>query len=256
MPSRRRINKSRKNKSRKNKNTHTYFMKGCAKKSKSKLSFFAKGKLSSHNCQCKCHLNKKHTPNCACSCHHSSKIFGGTRGLKGGDALNLSLAYTGTNNISPPPNPHLAYIPKGGNHLNDPINSNAYPSTIQNNSPQLSWLNPSQTIRGGSSYANGLVGSAWTANANTWPGVNGVGGDNNHLSLNNYVNDTSRQMVSTGANFPFAGGKKSKSYKGGSILPQNLINVGRNFMYNIGASNNAYNGYAAPVNPMPYKQSL
>jgi hypothetical protein len=151
-------------------------------------------------------------------------------------------------------------------------------------------LNSSQTTRGGgiigpgTSYANGLVGSSWTSNPETWSGVNGVGGDGNHVSLNTYNNDVSRQMLNIGANYPFngmlSGGRRrrmhrcktgykcgrgrsskyssthKKTYRGGGILPQNLVNVGRNFMYNIGASNNEMNGYADPPKPMPYQGQL
>jgi hypothetical protein len=149
----------------------------------------------------------------------------------------------------------------------------------------------------GTSYADGLVGSSWKSNPATWSGVNGVGGDGNHLSLNNYNNDVSRQMLDIGANYPFngmlrGGGHRhhckpdckcgrgrhrcgpsckcgrgrscgckyssthKKTYRGGGFLPQNLVNVGRNFMYNIGASNNEMNGYADPPNPMPYQGHL
>ena len=267
MPATRRI-RSKSRSSRKNKSSHSYFMRGCARRSNSnKNHFFAKGMRRMKKCKCACQLDKHHRPECKCNCHETSKY------MKGGDALNLSLAYTGKQ-VPLNPSPYAAYVGKGGNK--------AYP-IVSNTGGKMGWLNPGQTIRGGgitgpgTSYANGLVGSAWSGKSDTWPGVNGVGGDSNHLKLNTYNNDISRQMLDVGANFPFngmlrGGGRRhrghrrhsskynSKSKKmhrgGGGLLPQNLVNVGRNFMYNIGASNNEMNGYAAPTNPMPYKDQL
>ena len=180
------------------------------------------------------------------------------------------------------------YQATGGNHMPGHALSKAYPN-VSNNGGRMDWLNSAQTMRGGgitgpgTSYANGLVGSPWMGNSDTWPGVNGVGGDSNHLELNTYNNDVSRQMVDLGANYPFNGmlsgggrrrhpkgcgymkclskarghGRKhKKTLRGGGLLPQNLVNVGRNFMYNIGAGNNEYNGYATPPRPMPYEDQL
>jgi hypothetical protein len=289
--------------SRKNKSKHSYFMRGCARSHSrscnnsrsNKHIFFAKGmdnvpkikmhgkirgKLSSKKCKCVCHLNKHNVPECKCNCNQTSKVF------TGGDALNLSLAYTGKN-VPLSPSPYAAYVGKGGNH--DASVNKAYP-IVNDTGGKTEWLNSSQTIRGGgitgpgTSYANGLVGSSWTSNPETWSGVNGVGGDGNHLSLNTYNNDISRQMLDIGANYPFngmlSGGRRrvrhrcgpgcgcsrgrsskyssnlKKTHCGGGLLPQNLVNVGRNFMNNIGASNNAMNGYAAPVKPMPFQDQL
>ena len=261
------------------KNTSRYNMHGCSKR-----HFFAKGgpemhgKIRSKKCKCACHLNKDHKPECKCNCHQLNKAFGGrrsrgrSRGLRGGDALNLSLAYTGKQ-IPLSPSPYGAYVGKGGNK--------AYP-IVNNTGGKTGWLNPSQTIRGGghgssTSYANGLVGSAWTGgNTDSWPGVNGVGGDGNHLGLNTYNNDVSRQMTDVGANYPFngmlrggsrrrgcghgrgckCGQGRNRKLRGGGLLPQNLVNVGRNFMYNIGASNNTMNGYDLPVKPLPFEDQL
>lgn len=284
--------------SRKNKSKHSYFMRGCSGSNSrscnrsNKHNFFAKGidnipkmkmrgKLSSKKCKCACQLNKHHVPECKCNCNQTNKVF------TGGDALNLSLAYTGKNvplSPSPSPSPYAAYVGKGGNH--DASVNKAYP-IVNDTAGKTGWLNSSQTIRGGgitgpgTSYANGLVGSSWTSNPETWSGVNGVGGDGNHLTLNNYNNDVSRQMLDIGANYPFngmlSGGRRvrhrcgphcgcsrirsrrsnhKKNHRGGGFLPQNLVNVGRNFMNTIGASNNAMNGYAAPVKPMPFQDQL
>lgn len=288
-----------KSRSRKNKSRHSYFMRGCSNSNKN--NFFAKGnhdnirgRLSSKKCKCACHLNKDRMPECKCNCHQNSKVF--RQGMKGGDALNLSLAYTGKQ-IQLSPSPYAAYEGKGGSHIqsnNNPLgqstyqgkggshmpghdSAKAYPAVSNTDGVHMNWLNSSQTIRGGgmtgpgTSYANGLVGSSWSGNSETWPGVNGVGGDSNHFKLNTYNNDVSRQMLNVGANYPFngmltggrrrvrcrsRGRKHKKTLRGGGLIPQNLVNVGRNFMYNIGASNNEFNGYAAPPNPMPYRDQL
>jgi hypothetical protein len=41
-----------------------------------------------------------------------------------------------------------------------------------------------------------------------------------------------------------------------SLVPQDLVNLGRNAMFNIGSAYNGLNGYSAPVNPLPYKDQL
>ena len=311
VATRRRKSRSRSS-SRKNKSRHGYFMRGCSHSNKH--NFFAKGihgQIHSKKCKCACHLNKHRVPECKCNCHERSKNFeqgtktgtktGANPRMKGGDALNLSLAYTGKQ-VPLSPSPYSAYVGKGGNSMPTTDSTKTYPN-ISDSGGKMDWLNSSQMMRGGgiTSYANGLVGSPWMGNSNTWPGVNGVGGDSNHLGLNTYNNDVSRQMVDIGANYPFNGmlsgggrrhpkgcgcmkcrskcrgggshgpncncmkcrskgrghGRKhKKTLRGGGLLPQNLVNVGRNFMHNIGASSNEYNGYDAPPNPMPYKDQL
>jgi len=120
-------------------------------------------------------------------------------------------------------------------------------------------------MRGGNAgipYPNGLIGSSWTPSTNTWPGVDGVSGNSNHYPINTYSNgDPQTSMVDVGANPPFLntkGGKKRKQ-KGGAVsnlLGQDLINLGRQFQFGIGSAYNALAGYAAPVNPMPWKDQF
>jgi len=120
----------------------------------------------------------------------------------------------------------------------------------------------SNVSNNGIPYPNGLVGTAWEPKIDTWPGVNGVPGDSNYLSYNNYNTDISRQMVATGANPPFSigGRKKNKKMQKGGVLSnfigQDLINLGRQFQYGVGSAYNALSGYPSPVNPMPWKGQL
>jgi hypothetical protein len=126
----------------------------------------------------------------------------------------------------------------------------------------------SKKKRGGSSqsnnglpYPNGLLGSPWTPNVSTWPGVDGIAMNNNHLAYNTYKPvDISRQMLDIGAQPPFTykGGKNSKKKKGGGIgnLLGDFNNLGNMIPYNFGTTYNAINGYEAPVNPLPYKDQL
>lgn len=115
-------------------------------------------------------------------------------------------------------------------------------------------------------YPNGLVGTSWTPNVNSWPGVDGVPGNSNHYPINTYNNgDPQTSMVDVGANRPFLnikGGKtrkQNRKQKGGTLsnfLTQDLINLGRQFQFGVGSAYNALAGYSAPVNPMPWKDQF
>jgi hypothetical protein len=109
-------------------------------------------------------------------------------------------------------------------------------------------------------YPDGLVGAPWTPSTGGWPGVDGVQGGRNFLPPNQYKTDAQTSMISTGAQPPYSvGGKRSKKQKGGTLsnfLGQDLINLGRQFQFGLGSTYNALAGYAAPVNPMPWKGQL
>jgi hypothetical protein len=115
----------------------------------------------------------------------------------------------------------------------------------------------------GVAYPNGLVGKPWTPAIGGWPGVDGVQGNNNYFAPNEYHTDISRDIINTGANPPFSiGGRRhriKKSQRGGvmsNLLSQDFINLGRQFQYGVGSAYNALAGYAAPVNPLPWKGQL
>lgn len=130
-------------------------------------------------------------------------------------------------------------------------------------------MKKNKIMKGGNTgipYPNGLVGTPWTSDVSSWPGVNGVPGDGNYYANNTYNNDVSRQMVDVGANRPFLGlkgGKRNKTMKnkqrGGTLsnfIGQDLINLGRQFQFGVGSAYNALAGYAAPVNPLPWKDQF
>lgn len=111
-------------------------------------------------------------------------------------------------------------------------------------------------------YPNGLVGKSWTPAVDGWPGVDGVQGNRNYLAPNTYNNDSTMQIIATGANPPFSiGGKKRRGRKqrGGTLsnfLGQDLVNLGRQFQFGLGSTYNALAGYSSPINPMPWKEQL
>jgi hypothetical protein len=228
-----------------------YKMKGCAKKGKKGGS--KKGRYT----------KKTFRGGCG-SCSSSNLLKGGSRKKRrGGDLARYNLAYTGTP-ASTVRNPFLSYTGKGGNKQIPNIpnaNPNPGPLVTKNNFVNLH-PNPITTQNGGS-YPNGLTGDPWTPSVQTWPGVNGVNGDNNHYELNTYDNDVSRQMVDVGPSTPYAvGGRRKRRYRKGGMLfgsnsPfQDVANVGRQVQTGLGGVYNALQGYAAPVSPMPWKNQL
>lgn len=103
------------------------------------------------------------------------------------------------------------------------------------------------------------------------PGENGIGGDRNYYPLNNQVNNPQLQMSMNDAGYKNmyskVGGYRyskdtsissnsSKHKKGGGIIPEDLVNLGRDFSFNLKSAYNALNGYSAPVDPAPYKGQL
>lgn len=111
-----------------------------------------------------------------------------------------------------------------------------------------------------------IVGSKLTQN--NLPGEKGIGGDANYYKLLNINKDPSTQLSMNDAGYltknSMVGGyrydKKSSasasSKRGGSLIPQDLVNLGRDFSYNFKTAYNALNGYNGPVDPSPYKGQL
>lgn len=116
------------------------------------------------------------------------------------------------------------------------------------------------TQSGGSitqSGGNGaLVGNPWTANISSWPGVSGVTGQSNYYAMNKLPVDLQTRTISETNQITlpkFTGGNKKG---GGGLIPTELINLGRGITYGLGSAYNSLNGYAPPVDPLPYKGQL
>lgn len=115
-------------------------------------------------------------------------------------------------------------------------------------------------MNGGNGADSGFVGAPWSGSPSHWPGVDGIPNNRNFLDLNKYPTDVQTQIISTGAQPPFLGGRKNrKRQKGGSFsnfLSQDLINFGRQFQHGLGSTYNALAGYSAPVSPLPWKDQM
>jgi hypothetical protein len=101
----------------------------------------------------------------------------------------------------------------------------------------------------GGSVPLGNIGAPWTPN--NLPASTLIGGNNNYYPLNTYksFDPTGYLRLTKG------GGKgKHKKMRGGGLIPQDLLNLGRSASYNVGSIYNALGGYHAPVNPLPYAQ--
>jgi hypothetical protein len=129
---------------------------------------------------------------------------------------------------------------------------------------------------GGSFYKSGspmpgpFVGSSWGTSVSKWPGVDGMGGNRNYLKdydapkNNIVVNDPALQQLTSDIDAgyktlsSYVGGYKykNKEKSGGGLIPQDLVNLGQDFTFNLKSAYNTLNGYNAPVNPLPYKDQL
>lgn len=113
-----------------------------------------------------------------------------------------------------------------------------------------------QLQSGGGASASPLVGAPWTPKIADWPGVAGKDGETNYYSLNQYKVDPQTSMTSERDQQTFMKGGKGKGtrrIRGGGIIPQDLVNLGRSMVYAVGSAYNSLNGYAPTANPLPYK---
>jgi hypothetical protein len=116
------------------------------------------------------------------------------------------------------------------------------------------------------------IGLPWEPN--NLPGENGVGGDRNYFNPYNTNNNPQLRMSIDDAGYKtfnsMIGGKRTASKlrskyrsskrmsakRGGGLIPQDLIDLGRLFNHNSTTAYNALNGYKAPVSHLPYKDQL
>ena len=104
-----------------------------------------------------------------------------------------------------------------------------------------------------------LIGAPWTPT--NLPGQAGLDGQTNYYALNKYTPfDPQTENIISERNQMTLGGARRRAKRtmkrGGGLIPQDLVNLGRNITYGVGSAYNAINGYAAPVNPMPYNGQL
>lgn len=144
---------------------------------------------------------------CGCGAQVNNMMMGG--GVCAGDIL----AYPNNNYRC---NDNLAYTGKGGSFLNKQ-RSNSQSQFIDNNLHLLlggCGTCNSDNMPSGASYPSGAMGSPWTPNPSSWPGVAGVQGDSNYLAYNNYSYPQADRMLINTEAIPFKfGGKSSKSSK-------------------------------------------
>jgi len=99
-----------------------------------------------------------------------------------------------------------------------------------------------------------LVGKPWTPQVSGWPGVDGVDGGRNYLANNLYDKFDPQTMMKLDST-QYGGSRRSRRSRrqyGGSLMPQQLTNLGRDLAFNFKSVYNSMNGYAAPVDPKPY----
>ena len=119
-------------------------------------------------------------------------------------------------------------------------------------------------LKGGGGVPAPLVGSSWTPQVSGWPGVAGLPGQTNYLKLNEYENgDPQTQGIQFNRDTmtPTKGGRgrgRGRNKKGGAgtLIPQDLVNLGRTLTYGLGSAYNNINGYAQPVSPLPFQDQL
>ena len=108
-----------------------------------------------------------------------------------------------------------------------------------------------------------LIGAPWTPL--NLPGQAGLDGQTNYYALNKYIpfDPQTENIISERNQMTLGGARRNKRTRkmrhlkrGGGLIPQDLVNLGRNITYGFGSAYNAINGYTAPANPMPYSDQL
>jgi hypothetical protein len=102
-----------------------------------------------------------------------------------------------------------------------------------------------------------FFGEPWGTSINKWSGVDGLSGNRNHYSLMNTTLNPQQQMLLKGGKRKRISRKlKGHKLKGGGLLPQDLVNLGRDVMFNAKSASNILNGYELPTDPSPYRGHL
>ena len=107
-----------------------------------------------------------------------------------------------------------------------------------------------------------FVGQSWTPKISGWPGVNGIGGDSNYLAQNLYKHGDPQTMMKLGGSRRRGLGHRHRQRKHamkgglGSLVPQDIRNLGSDLSFNFKSAYNALGGFPAPTNPSPYMDQL
>ena len=287
------IRKGRKQKTKKQKLVH---MVGCNKNSKSnsktcknKKIFSSLGKKPCPNCgpKCRCGPTCNCIKNCPGTCYlnrsykktsHNGGAGCGSCGCPIPPMSTKEMNQFGGYTYPPSLIPKSIYAPVLNNGKNGPIVGSGQIGGCGCGLPEMqsggsNFYKPAPPVPGP------FTGSAWGASINKWPGMNDVGGDRNYLksydSKNNIiVKDPALQMTMNDAGYKTMNSKvggytykknnssknsvtsSTNSIKGGGLVPQDLVNLGRDFSFNLKSAYNSLNGYSAPTNPLPYKDQL
>jgi hypothetical protein len=278
----------RSNKGKITKKQKTIFMIGCSKNNnkscRNKKVFSTLGNKPCPNCGINCHCKSicKCPKNCPGNCYlnrTSKKYIGGDSGCGPCGCPIPPFSWTKMNQFGGSGNPFpLDQLPEDVNKpvIISPPEKGFVPILgIGQNGGNCNVCGQIPVIpqRGGINYRpigpmpGPLVGHPWGPPFSKWPGVDGIGGDRNYFKPYNTNNDPQQQMTMNDAGYTTlnskVGGSKYnkikhsiKSKKGGGFLPQDLVNLGRDFTYNVKSVYNTLNGYNAPVNPAPFKDQL
>jgi hypothetical protein len=145
-----------------------------------------------------------------------------------------------------------------GGEYTDVLNGGPILGTAQNGGTCNACSN-SPVMAGGSFYKPAapmpgpFIGQAWTPSISGWPGVDGIGNNRNYLADNLYKVDP-QTMMKLGGSKRIK--NKSMNKRGGGLIPQDLVNLGRDLSFNFKSAYNSLNGYSAPTDPLPYRDQL
>ena len=217
MPQKSKRSNKRSNKLKKTKKQKVYVMRGCSKKNKS-CKMNSRKNTSCPKCGPNCHCGPKcNCPHpCPGTCYLNRKLKGGS----GCGSCGCPIAPLSLNQMN------MFGGQNGGNFYKQ--------------------IGP---------IPGPMVGAAWGSPSTG----TGIKLDSNYLSPYNTLKDPQLQMSMNDAGYKTlnskVGGRK-KTIKGGGLVPQDLVNLGNNFSFNLKSAYNSLNGYKAPVDPLPYKDQL
>jgi hypothetical protein len=139
----------------------------------------------------------------------------------------------------------------GANGIGSDRNYLSNYKNVINNDPQLQ-MQTSDADAGYKTLSSMVGGYRYDKNKNAVSKANSV----SKAKANSVSNSKAKSVSKAKANSVSNSKAKAKAQMGGGLIPQDLVNLGSNFTYNLKSAYNSLNGYSAPVNPMPYKDQL